>query len=194
MTRPREFDRDQALASAMQVFWQKGFAATSTDDLLAAMQIGRQSLYNAFGSKRDLYLEALERYQLESVGAHLRRLKSGATPLAGLESMLLGVVARDEAVRHLGCMGVNAICEHGAIDDDLASLRDKSGGLLLAAVTECIRAAQQTGDVDASIDADATAMFVLTTMQGLQLNARAGLDPKLLRTTAKFAIERIRQH
>lgn len=60
MVRPREFDRGEALQRAMRVFWAKGFAATSTDDLVQAMGIGRQSLYNAFGDKKRLYLEALD--------------------------------------------------------------------------------------------------------------------------------------
>ncbi|WP_155737462.1 TetR/AcrR family transcriptional regulator, partial [Agrobacterium tumefaciens] len=63
MARPREFDRDAALEKALRVFWSKGFAATSTDDLREAMGIGRQSLYGAFGDKRKLYLEALDAYQ-----------------------------------------------------------------------------------------------------------------------------------
>src|SRR6202030_156629 len=63
MARPREFDREEALECATGVFWAKGYASTSTDELLAAMGIGRQSLYNTFQDKRALYLEALERYQ-----------------------------------------------------------------------------------------------------------------------------------
>ena len=61
MVRPKE-DRDAAVATAMSVFWAKGYAATSTDDLLRAMTIGRQSMYDTFGDKRRLYVEALERY------------------------------------------------------------------------------------------------------------------------------------
>src|SRR6267142_1909851 len=60
MARPREFDRDAAVQRAMSVFWRKGYAATSTDDLLRAMNIGRQSMYDTFGDKHRLYLEALD--------------------------------------------------------------------------------------------------------------------------------------
>jgi TetR/AcrR family transcriptional regulator, transcriptional repressor for nem operon len=81
MVRPKEFDRDVAVERAMSVFWSKGYAATSTDDLLQAMQIGRQSMYDTFGDKRRLYVEALERYQLESVAGHIKRLRSAASPL-----------------------------------------------------------------------------------------------------------------
>src|SRR5260370_8176843 len=78
MARPREFDRDAALKRAMTVFWAKGYAGTSTDDLLEAMSIGRQSMYGAFGDKPTLYVEALERYQQDSIMAHFDRLRSGA--------------------------------------------------------------------------------------------------------------------
>jgi TetR/AcrR family transcriptional repressor of nem operon len=71
MARPREFDREEALERATGVFWAKGYASTSTDDLLTAMGIGRQSLYNAFQDKRALYLEALERYQRTTTAGHL---------------------------------------------------------------------------------------------------------------------------
>jgi len=61
-----------------------------TNILLAAVNIGRQSLFNAFGDKRKLYLEALERYQRESSASHLERLNSSASPLSGIEALWLG--------------------------------------------------------------------------------------------------------
>ena len=78
----------------MSVFWSKGFTATSTSDLVEAMQIGRQSMYDSFGDKRALYLEALARYQQQSVTAHIGRLRSGKTALAGIEAMLAGLADR----------------------------------------------------------------------------------------------------
>ena len=62
MGRPREFDRDAALEAAMFLFWRKGFATTSMNDLCGAMGVGSPSLYAAFGSKEALYLEAVEYY------------------------------------------------------------------------------------------------------------------------------------
>jgi AcrR family transcriptional regulator len=127
MVRPREFDREEALNRATRVFWAKGYASTSTEDLLAAMNIGRQSLYNAFDDKRKLYLEALERYQRESTAGHLERLNSAGSPLGGIEALLLGLIAEDESVRGLGCMGVGAVGEFGAADPELVTLRSKVG-------------------------------------------------------------------
>jgi AcrR family transcriptional regulator len=175
------------------VFWAKGYASTSTEDLLAAMHIGRQSLYNAFGDKRKLYLEALERYGRESTAGHLERLNSAASPLGGLEALLLGLIAEDESVRALGCMGVGAVGEFGVADPELVTLRSKGGPRLFKRLTERIREGQVCGEVDPTIDAREGAAFLQMTMQGIQLGARAGGDAKSLRVLAKFAINRFRR-
>src|SRR5438034_827557 len=62
MARQKEFDRDEALQGAMEVFWSRGFEAASIQDLVGRMGINRQSLYDTFGDKHALYLEALDRY------------------------------------------------------------------------------------------------------------------------------------
>jgi TetR/AcrR family transcriptional regulator, transcriptional repressor for nem operon len=192
MVRPREFDRDEALERALRVFWAKGYASTSTDDLLAAMNIGRQSLYNAFGDKRSLYLEALERYQSESTSAHLARLNGNASPLGGIEALLLGLVADDDGERALGCMGVGAVSEFGSADPELAALRAKVGPRLSRRLVERIREGQASGEIDAALDARQAAAFLQMTMQGIQLGARAGNDAKSLRALARFTVERFR--
>lgn len=176
----------------MRVFWAKGYASTSTEDLLSAMKIGRQSLYNAFGDKRKLYLEALERYQEESTNGHLERLNGVASPVAGMEALLLGLIADDESVRALGCMGVGAVGEFGAADPELVMLRSKVGPRLFKRLLERIREGQASGEVDASIDAREAAAFVQMTMQGIQLGARGGADVNSLRMLARFAIDRLR--
>ena len=93
MARPREFNREVALKEAMKAFWAKGYAATSTEDLIQAMGIGRQSLYHAFGDKRRLYVEALETYQRETTSGHLKRLNGAFSPLAAVRDLLIGPLA-----------------------------------------------------------------------------------------------------
>jgi AcrR family transcriptional regulator len=192
MARPKEFDRDVAVERAMSVFWLKGYAATSTDDLLQAMEIGRQSMYDTFGDKRRLYVEALERYQLESVAGHIRRLRSIASPLAGIEALLVGVISSDRTTRERGCMGVGAICEFGNADTELAELRVKSGRMLHKAVVERLQDAQAAGEIGGTTDIERAARFVETTMFGLQVAAKAGESARALRDLAAFAIAGLR--
>ena len=192
MARPREFDPDVALKRAMAVFWAKGYAATSTDDLLKAMKIGRQSMYDAFGGKPRLYREALERYQLESVAGHLERLRSGASPLAGIEALMAGLIPADDDQRRLGCMGVGSAAEFGTTDACLVELRARNGAVLFEALVERLRAAQSIGEIDPELDLSLTARFLQTTMQGLQLAARSGADFTSLKDLAAFTVARLR--
>src|ERR1700722_16193519 len=87
--RPREFDREAALQAAMIVFWRKGFAGTSMNDLCEAMGIRSPSLYAAFGSKEALYLEAIDRY-VQTIGPTVwDKLSAGPTARIGVEKLLL---------------------------------------------------------------------------------------------------------
>lgn len=192
MARPREFDRDAALAAAINVFWAKGFAATSTEDLVQAMSIGRQSFYNAFGDKRQLYLEALQTYQRNSTSCHLERLTSPASPLAGLRDLLVGLIPDDDGLRCLGCMGVGSIGEFGTTDPELVEVRDKMISVFLAKITERIREGQKLGEIDPDLDANQVAAFLQVTMSGLQLAARGGSKADELHDLAAFTVERFR--
>jgi TetR/AcrR family transcriptional regulator, transcriptional repressor for nem operon len=192
MARPKEFDRDEAVARAMSVFWLKGYAGTSTDDLLQAMKIGRQSMYDTFGDKRRLYMEALARYQQESIAGHIDRLRSTASPMAGIEALVVGVIRSDRTVREKGCMGVGAISEFGTADSELAKLWIKSGSVLHKALVERLRDAQDAGEIGETVDIERAARFVETTMFGLQVAAKAGTSAQALRDTATFAITGLR--
>ena len=192
MARPREFDRERALERATQVFWAKGYASTSTEDLLAAMGIGRQSLYNAFGDKRALYLEALESYQRATTAGHLKRLNEPASSIAGIRALLLGLIAEDDELRAMGCMGVGAVSEFGTADPTLVELRAKVGPLVFARLVERLREGQARGEVYPAMDVKEAARFLQMTMTGLQLAARGGASADALRTLAHFAIGRLK--
>src|SRR5229473_1018356 len=87
--RPRGFDRDAALKAAMYLFWRKGFAAASMNDLCDAMGVSSPSLYAAFGSKEALYLEAVEQYVRTQGPPVWDKLAEGATACAGIENLLI---------------------------------------------------------------------------------------------------------
>src|SRR5215207_459684 len=121
MARHKEFDRDAALRAAIAVFADRGFEGTSTEDLLRSMGISRQSLYDTFGDKRNLYLEALHHYNSASVSDLIRTLNTASSPLKGLEAALLQLAAKPAADAALGCIGVGAVCEFGRSDQEIAA-------------------------------------------------------------------------
>ncbi|MGN8115043.1 TetR/AcrR family transcriptional regulator [Labrys sp. 22185] len=188
MARPREFDRDEALKRATAVFWAKGFEAASTDNLLAAMKIGRQSLYDTFGDKRRLYLEALGRYQAVNLANQLAQLDAEASPLAGIRRMLLAVAEADPSFRALGCMNVGAIIEFGRNDEEIAGMLAENEAALDAALEGSLRKARAAGEIGAGTDIRGAARFIQATLRGLKVSGKAGADTQSLRQSVEFAL------
>jgi len=188
MARPREFDRDEVVRRAMAVFWEKGYEATSTEDLLRAMGIGRQSMYDTFGDKRRLFLEALQRYQADSGASLVEQLHTGESPLRAIEQVLCAVAAESPAERARGCLYVSSIVELAAKDPEVASLL-KSGTMLCETAFErVVREAKRKGEVDPRVDERKAGRFLLATVQGLRVMAKSGAAPEALRDVATVAL------
>jgi AcrR family transcriptional regulator len=188
MARPKAFDRETALQAAVQVFWARGFEGASTEALLAAMQISRQSLYDTFGDKRRLFLEALQYYNARSIAELTRGLKAGGSPLAALEKALLAFVSKPAEELAMGCMGVNAICEFGRGDHEVARLGEASGAVLAAALERTIRAGKAGGEIRADLDERQAVRYLATVLAGMKVQARAGAGKAALREIAQVAV------
>jgi TetR/AcrR family transcriptional regulator, transcriptional repressor for nem operon len=122
MARPKEFDQERALHRAISIFSRKGFAATSTDDLMRAMDVGRQSMYDTFGDKRELFLRALEMYVTESVQSINAELEKPGSALSSVRNALVTFAERNDLSSSEGCMGLNAICEFGQRDSEVTRI------------------------------------------------------------------------
>jgi TetR/AcrR family transcriptional regulator, transcriptional repressor for nem operon len=192
MARPKEFDRGKALEAAVKTFADHGFEGSSTDDLLRGMGISRQSLYDTFGDKRRLYLEALHHYNSASVSDLIRTLNTASSPLKGLEAALLQFAAKPAADAALGCMGVGAVCEFGRSDQEIAAITDSTGRTLLAALERRLTDAKALGEVGADLDASAAAQFISSTLSGMKVSARAGVSPDNLRAIALMALRSLK--
>lgn len=173
--RPKTFDRDQALDQALEVFWEKGYAATAIDDLTAAMAIGRQSLYDTFGDKHTLYLEALRRYT-EMRLSHTRQIfEAEDSPLANLRTFF--ALWREEALGGTcGCMMVNSSTEVGAVDDAAARVVEKTLARLEGLLRELLERAQAAGELTDVASPRALARLIVGTANGLAVRSRLGLD------------------
>src|SRR5260370_19855816 len=188
MARPKEFDRDRALKKAMDVFWQQGYEATSTDDLIRAMGIGRQSMYDTFGDKHQLYLEALRLYEANSGAAFFKRIYETPSPFVAICDYLLSIADGTSADRARGCFYGNATNELAPSDPDVAEVI-RAGSALCEAAFERIRMeAKQSGEVDRSVDERVGARFLLATIRGLRVSAQAGVGPDDLRAIATLAL------
>lgn len=191
MARPKEFDRADALRAGIEVFWRKGYAASTTEDLARAMGIGRQSFYDTFGDKRRCYLEALRTYAREDVDRQLAAIRDVESPLEALRQLLRMPARAADERRSLGCMAVNSLAEFGADDPDAVAALAPSSLLLETSVARLLRDARKKGEVPSSLDERQAVNAVLCTRVGLMLSARAGMSPETLREIAEFTIDRL---
>ncbi len=187
--RPREFDRDAALEAAMLLFWRKGFAATSMNDLCDAMGVRSPSLYAAFGSKEQLYLEAMEHY----VQTHGTRvwdgLAEGATARAGIENLLIAGAENLPKSRATpgGCMATLA-----AVGDEwpapITRVVKKSRLEMLRMLRSRLKTAVAEGELPVSTDIDSLSRFYLSVFQGMVIQAQDGATRAELRGIAAAAM------
>jgi AcrR family transcriptional regulator len=191
MARPKEFDREVALKGAIEVFCDAGFEGASTDELLRRMRIGRQSLYDTFGDKRALYLEALRQYLAERVATQIRVLSAEPSPLKGLEAAM-NQFATELQGKSSGCMGIGAVCEFGRSDPDIAKLIDAAERPLLSAIRHRIEEGKSKGEISAEVDPQAAAEFVTATFTGIKLAARGGASRDTLRNIARMSMRSLK--
>ncbi len=192
MPRPKEFDRETALREAIQVFCDGGFEGTSTDDLLRGMGISRQSMYDTFGDKRALYLEALRHYITERVANQIRILSAAASALKGLEATLNAAAIAGTKEGTSGCMGLGAISEFGRSDHEIASLIDTAERTLQSALLHRIDEGKSRGEISADVDTRAATDFLRATFSAIKLAARGGASPQNLRNIARMAIRSLK--
>jgi TetR/AcrR family transcriptional regulator, transcriptional repressor for nem operon len=187
MARPKEFDQEKALRRAISIFCQKGFAATSTDDLMRAMEVGRQSMYDTFGDKRALFLKALEVYVAENVRSMNVELQTPGSPLASIRRALVHFAERTDLSSTDGCMGINAICEFGMRDEDVTRITRRAANAQRHTLMDTLRRAQMEGELDARTDIESLADFFESTLAGIRIAAKAGKTRPALRRIAEVA-------
>ncbi|MEU6789264.1 TetR/AcrR family transcriptional regulator [Nonomuraea angiospora] len=148
MGRPREFSDRAVVDAAMEVFWEKGYEATSTQDLCERTGLGRGSLYNAFGSKHRLYEEAIRRYAETKAEAQLAMLAESGSVRARLRDLMLGVIDADMAdPGRRGCLALNAATEFGGRTEAVAGLVRRQFADLEQALQRLVELGQSTGEL-----------------------------------------------
>lgn len=193
--RPRSFDRDQALAAAMRLFWRQGYAATSMAELCAAMGIGSPSLYAAFGSKEALYAEALRLYG-DSFGpliwGEFDQAPTARAAVAGLLEASARVLPRPDCGGLQGDQPGGCMVTLGATGEvpggRLPALLLASRGEGLQRMRARLEAALAAGELPPGTDTAGLARCFIGFQQGMSVQARDGASQAELQAMARAAM------
>jgi AcrR family transcriptional regulator len=188
--RPRSFNRDEALEGAITVFWKHGYDATSIALLTQAIGIGAPSLYAAFGDKRALFLEALDRYLHTYAAFTTRALAEEPHAHDAVHRLLIEAsAAYTRPDRPPGCLLITAATNCSPQSADIAAhlreLRANGHRTLEAKISTAIRA----GELPADTDAHALATFYAAVLQGMSAQARDGATTTDLQQIAETALQ-----
>ncbi len=187
--RPRSFDREEALRRAMQVFWKKGFDNASLAELTRAMGINPPSLYAAFGSKEDLFKEAVALYARTEGGGIWEQIPAAPTARAAIEGMLRAtaeVFTRSRKPR--GCMIVLAAPQvegaNPAVSEELKHRRAENIEILQRRLEQAVA----EGELPSGVDCRAIATYFATVQHGMSIQARDGATRETLLAIADCAM------
>lgn len=177
MGRPRKFQEQDVIASAGEAFSLGGYGGTTLDDLVTATGLGKQSLYNTFGGKRELFLRALTSEVEDAVAAVDEALTTGAaTPLERIQAYLLKLaITLSDDNRH-GSLFTKATVELADRDPEVAQSALHAFRDLERIYRDCIIDAQKADEIDPTADADALAGFFLALTRGMEVLGNAGVS------------------
>lgn len=172
MPRPRAFDLGHTLDAALDTFWSHGYTATSAQDLVDSTGLGRGSLYNAFGSKRGIFVAALQRYESQQTSRLVETLEQeGTPPRERIRAVLMSAVEGESAETsgRRGCLMVNSALELAGQDAEITALVRRNFARVEEALAACIRTGQTEGTLDKSHDPRGMAQYLLNSMYGLRV-------------------------
>ena len=193
MARKKEFDEEELLEKAVNLFWNKGYFATSAQDLVDGLGISRSSLYSTYTDKRTLFTKSLKRYQDKQTRAVLTMLNNAADIPAVIKDIFDGII-KDSMMDDLrkGCFMVNTAVELSSHDPEIKELVNLNNKSVIDALTNAIKRGQVAGQINSESDAPAIALFIFNTISGLRVSARAGAGEKSLQDIAKVTLQSLR--
>lgn len=194
--RPLAFVPAETVESVLALFWRQGYAGTSLDDLERATGLARSSLYNTFGSKRDLYLESLRRYFARLVETMFEPLEKGDEGLADVEAfferLAAGLACQLGAPASLrGCLLINGMVEFGGEDEDIRAATHRFQERFVEAMTAALRRAATQGQIPRSSIPSRTQLLLALAL-GVNVASRSGATEAAVGEMCAAAIREVR--
>ncbi len=189
--RPKVYDRDEALETAMQLFWTHGYEGVSIAELCAALGITPPSLYAAFGSKDQLFREALDLYVSTQTAFIRQAIAEEATAAACVERILRECARRyASGETPAGCLVGSGILRCAPAHDSIAELLSQRRSSTRELFAARLKAAVASGELDKNVDTDALARLYAAVVQGMSVQAIDGASAADLDAIATMAIAR----
>ncbi|MFK4305160.1 MULTISPECIES: TetR/AcrR family transcriptional regulator [unclassified Paenibacillus] len=189
MGRTREFDEEQVLDAAMQLFWEKGYEATSLSDLTSRMAIQRPSIYSAFGGKKELFEVALRKYMMSRASLVRTRLQSNPSVKEAFRTFFEGVVDEEyTGDPRKGCFCINTMVELAPHDEKFEILTREHQMYLSVIFQETIERGIQSGELEIGLDAKAVSQALIVSLIGLTVMMKSRPERSFIDNTIEVTL------
>jgi len=190
MARNREFDINEALTSAMGLFWLNGYSNTSIDTLLDSMNIGKGSFYQAFDNKRDVYLKTLDLYknQMRSFFETISSNGKGITRLKNYFVSLIDEMYREDFIQR-GCFLCNASIENSGKDNEITEIVSSGYKEVIDKLQEIVEESQTMDEIRKDLKPDDTAYWLFCSTYGLLMLAKSDFKKSKIKKIAMDTID-----
>jgi TetR/AcrR family transcriptional repressor of nem operon len=184
MARTKNFDELESLEKALNLFWRKGYNATSIHDLVETMGINRASIYATWGDKHSLYIEALKRYRQKSSSWLLNEIRTEQSALAIIRNFVYHTIETNSNDRERkGCFMVNASTELSNQDADVREIILDDRNTMEKVLSQLITEAQQSGEITSSHASQSLARFIFNSVSGLRVLSKGTISKNELTET-----------
>lgn len=190
MARTKDFDEDEVLQKAMNLFWHKGYNGTSMQDLVDGLGISRSSMYDTFGDKHALFMRSLENYKRIATAEMKSIVDSAPTAKAAIRRMFEYTVTellRDD--QHKGCFLVNAGVEMAPHDAEVNKMLCENDRQLEHYFNEAIKRGQNSGEISNETSSHALAQFILNSIKGMRVTAKSAADKKVFKDIVEVTMK-----
>lgn len=189
MARPLEFSPDEVVDQAMNIFWQKGYDATSLSDLLAAMNLSKSSFYQSFGSKHQLYEQCLLHYRHSISRKLLKELEAASLGMAFIEQLFNSIAEEVSQQRgRWGCMIMNSASAKAPFDESIAKIVNDGAKQFEKIFYKAVQRAQDEEDISSDKNAKSLAAYLVSSRSGLLAMAKAGATTAELKKIAEMTL------
>lgn len=190
MARPKEFDTEEALEKAIDLFWDKGYSACSMQDVVEGLGLSRSSIYETFGDKRQLFLASLKKYQQEGAENMRHRLGTATDIRQAFKDMFYTFLpSGPKDCSKKSCFMVNAGIELAPHDPEIAAIIKANQQEIEEILATAIQKGQDAGHISRNLEACALARFFFATLSGLRVSTTAGnADSTKLEDVIKVAL------
>lgn len=191
MPRNKEFDYDEKLKTARDIFWKKGYNATTMNDLVDAMEINRSSLYLAYGNKHDLFLKSLINYIQKKDKQYSQAAKKSEEPLEAVKNIIYSVF--ESALQDNNCLFTNSVFELALTDKEVSKLLTKQTLKAVELFEKLLKQAKEDGTLQSTKDPLALAHFLVSGLVSIYNTHILFADKKLTKQTTEILIGSIAQ-